>query len=194
MLKTSSGKHALGIGLIGLGLTFGAAAQTASAPMAGAGNKANVAAKTLPSADRAFVEKAAQGGMVEVALGKLAQQKAASDQVKQFGSRMEQDHSKANGELKQVAGAKGIELPAGLDKKHQKDVDHFGKMSGAEFDKAYMGHMVEDHKHDVADFKKEANGGKDADVKAFAGKTLPTLEEHLKLAQSTNDAVRKGGK
>ena len=67
-------------------------------------------------------------------------------------------------------------------------------MTGADFDKAYMSDMVSDHKEDISDFKKEANGGKDADIKAFAAKTLPTLEDHLKMAQQTNDAVKKGAK
>ena len=158
-----------------------------------AGSTGSASAK-LAGADKTFVEKAAIGGMAEVELGNLAQQKAASDQVKQFGARMVTDHSKANDELKQIASTKGVQLPSALDDKHKKDKDRLQKMSGADFDKAYMSHMVDDHKQDVAEFKKEANGGKDGDVKGFAAKTLPTLEEHLKLAQTTNDAVKKGAK
>ena len=158
-----------------------------------AGSTGSASAK-LAGADKTFVEKAAIGGMAEVELGNLAQQKAASDQVKQFGARMVTDHSKANDELKQIASTKGVQLPSALDDKHKKDMDRLQKMSGADFDKAYMSHMVDDHKQDVAEFKKEANGGKDGDVKGFAAKTLPTLEEHLKLAQTTNDAVKKGAK
>jgi putative membrane protein len=158
-----------------------------------AGSTGSASAK-LAGADKTFVEKAAVGGMAEVQLGNLAQQKAASDQVKQFGARMVTDHSKANDELKQIASTKGVQLPSALDDKHKKDMDRLQKMSGADFDKAYMSHMVDDHKQDVAEFKKEANGGKDGDVKGFAAKTLPTLEEHLKLAQTTNDAVKKGAK
>ena len=148
----------------------------------------------LDRADQKFLEKAANGGMMEVQLGELAQEKAQSEQVKAFGKRMADDHGKANEELKQVASSKGIQLPASLDKKHQADVDRFSKMSGAQFDRAYMDHMVDDHKKDVADFKKEASSGKDADVKSFASKTLPTLQEHLQLAQSTYDAVKKARK
>ena len=158
-----------------------------------AGSTGSASAK-LAGADKTFVEKAAIGGMAEVELGNLAQQKAASEDVKKFGARMVQDHSKANDELKQIASTKGVQLPSSLDKKHQSDMDRLQKMSGADFDKAYMSHMVDDHKQDVAEFKKEANGGKDGDVKGFAAKTLPTLEEHLKLAQTTNDAVKKGAK
>ena len=187
MTRSHFRQRALCAAFLGLGLAVGASAQTsaASAPAGGG--------KSVPSADRKFAEKAAIGGMAEVELGNLAQQKASNDQVKQFGARMVQDHSKANDELKQVAGTKGIQLPASLDKKHQQDVERFQKMTGAQFDKAYMSHMVADHKQDVSEFKKEANSGKDADIKGFASKTLPTLEEHLKLAQTTNDAVKKIG-
>ena len=147
----------------------------------------------VPAADRAFAEKAAAGGAAEVEGGKVAEQRAANDKVKQFGARMVQDHGKANDELKQLASRKGIEVPADLDSKHQKDVDQLQKKQGAEFDRAYMDHMVKDHKKDVSDFKKEANSGKDPDIKAFAAKTLPTLEEHLQMAESTHAAVKKSG-
>ena len=183
------GKAALGAAVVGVAL--GAVAQPASEPMGAAKSAGADAAAALSSADRAFVEKAAMGGMVEVELGNLAQQKAASDGVRQFGTRMVQDHTKANDELKQIAASKNLQVPGALDKQHQKDVDRFSKMTGSQFDKAYMSHMVEDHKHVAAEFKKEASSGKDADVKGFASKTLPTIEEHLNLAQSTYDGVKK---
>ena len=84
-------------------------------------------------------------------------------------------------------------MPAELNSKHQKDVDQLQKKQGAEFDRAYMDHMVEDHRKDVSDFRKEANAGKDPDIKAFAAKTLPTLEEHLQMAESIQAAVKKNG-
>ena len=175
---------------LSLGLAAGVAAQPASGPM-GAGKSGGNA---LASGDRTFVQKAAIGGLAEVQMGNLAQQKAASDQVRQFGMRMVKDHTKANDELKQVASSKGVDVPTALDKKHQKTLDNLSKMTGADFDKAYMANMVDDHKEDVSDFKKEASGGKDADVKGFAAKTLPTLQEHLQMAQTTRDAVKKGTK
>ncbi len=131
-----------------------------------------------------FMKKAAVGGMAEVELGQLAQQKGSSARVKEFGARMVRDHSKANQELKQLAGLKGVTLPTALDSKNQKVVAHLQKLSGVAFDRAYMSDMVADHKEDIADFQTEGQGGKDPDVKAFATKTLPTLEEHLKMAQS----------
>ena len=147
----------------------------------------------LSPADKTFVQKAAIGGLAEVEMGKLAQQKAASDQVKQFGTRMVDDHYKANDALKQVASSKGIALPSDLDAKHKSKMAKLEKLSGAQFDRAYMDDMVADHKEDVSEFQKQAKSGSDADVKGFASKTLPTLQEHLTLAESTDKAV-KGGK
>jgi putative membrane protein len=176
----------------------GTSAQPATSASAAAGTTASGNASSrssaVPAADRAFMQKAAMGGLAEVALGNMAQQKASSDQVKQYGARMVQDHTAANNELMQIASAKGVQLPTAPDKKHQQDMDRMEKLSGAQFDKAYMSHMVADHKKDVSDYKKEASSGKDPDVKAFAAKTLPTLQEHLQLAQTTHRAVQKGGK
>jgi putative membrane protein len=144
------------------------------------------------SPDHMFVMEAAQGGMAEVALGRLASQKASNDRVKQFGQRMVADHSKANDELKAVAQAKSITIPADLDAKHKATQDRLSKLSGAEFDRAYIQEMVADHQKDVADFRKEAQGGSDSAVKAFAAKTLPTLEEHYKMVQDINSSLRSG--
>lgn len=148
------------------------------------------AAMSLAKDDQKFITKAAVGGMTEVQLGSIAQKNAASDQVKAFGARMVRDHSAANEELKQVASAKGLALPTALDKSHQKDVDKFSKLSGADFDKKYTKYMVSDHKEDIDDFGKAAKSAKDAEVKGFATKTLPVLQMHLQMAQSANDAVK----
>ena len=141
--------------------------------------------------DNKFITEAAQGGMAEVQLGHLAVQHASNDKVKQFGQRMVDDHSKANEELKQVASKKGVTLPTSVDAKDQATIDRLSKLNGADFDRAYMNDMVKDHRKDVGEFKKEASSGSDPDVKAFASKTLPTLEEHLKMAQSTDSQVKK---
>ena len=181
---------AASIGLALFVASSGAAAQSTGTAST-SGMKAGSA--SVPAADKNFVQKAAVGGLVEVEMGKLAQQKGSSDQVKQFGSRMVEDHSKANDELKQVASAKGMTVPTDVDAKHKAKMDKMQKLSGSQFDRAYMDDMVADHKEDVADFKKQAHSGKDSDLKAFAAKTLPTLEDHLKMAQSTDAAV-KGSK
>jgi putative membrane protein len=148
----------------------------------------------LPKADADFIKDAAQGGMMEVELGKIAADKASNSQVKDFGKRMQQDHSKANDELKKLASDKGVQLSATLDKKHQSKVDKLAKLSGAEFDRKYIDAMVDDHKDDVKKFQKEADKGKDADIQKWASKTLPTLKEHLQLAQSTEKQVKASKK
>ncbi len=135
------------------------------------------------SADSSFLTKAAEGGMAEVELGKLAQQRASSQAVKDFGKRMETDHGKANAELKTIATNKSVTVPTSLNAKDQATMDRLSKLNGAEFDRAYMDDMVNDHRMDVAEFQKEADHGSDADVKAFASKTLPTLKDHLKMAE-----------
>jgi putative membrane protein len=151
---------------------------------------ADQAKGALASADRKFVMEAAHGGMAEVELGKLAAEKGSSDAVKQFGKRMAEDHGKASDELKQLAQQKGVTLPTDLDAKHKQLRERLTKLTGAEFDRAYANEMVKDHKKDVADFKREASRAKDPDLKAWAGKTLPTLEDHLKQAQDMEAQVK----
>jgi putative membrane protein len=180
------------------GIALLVASNAASAQGTGTATTGSPAAKgtssaSLSAADKAFVQKAAIGGLAEVEMGKLAQQKAASDQVKQFATHMVDDHSKANDELKQVASGKGITLPSEPDAEHKSKMAKLQKLSGAEFDRAYMDEMVADHKKDVAEFQKQAKSGQDADLKGFASKTLPTLQDHLKMAQSTQAAVKGGG-
>lgn len=145
------------------------------------------------AADHTFATMAAQGGMAEVALGQLAQQKASSDAVKQFGQRMVDDHTKVNDELKSIASTKNIALPAEVSAKDKATMDRLSKLSGAAFDRAYMQDMVADHKKDVSEFRHESENGTDADMKAFAAKTLPTLEEHLKMAEQTAAQTKAGG-
>jgi len=159
-----------------------------------AGTSKSAAAAKLDSADRKFVEHAAAGGVAEVEMGKLAQEKASSGQVKQFAALMAQDHSKANDELKQLAQTKGVAVAAAPDKAHKSDMDKLSKLSGAQFDRQYMEHMVSDHRKTVAEFKKASESAKDSEVKAFAAKTLPKLQDHLAQAQSVNDAVKSASK
>ena len=134
-------------------------------------------------ADSGFVQKAAMGGIAEVDAGKLAQDKGSSDAVKQFGAKMVADHGKANDELKSIASGKSIDVPADTDAKHKKAKASLEAKSGAAFDSAYKAQMVADHKETIALFQKEAKGGQDPELKAFAAKTLPDLQEHLKMAQ-----------
>jgi putative membrane protein len=144
----------------------------------------------MARADEKFMKEAAAGNLAEVKLGELAQQQAASDSVKEFGKRMATDHQKAYDELKQLASQKGAAVPMTLDRSHQAVYDRLAKLNGAAFDRAYMKDMVKDHDKDVKAFQKEANSGKDADLKAWASQTLSTLKEHQDQAKQTLAAVQ----
>lgn len=214
-------KTALAVALLSLGLAMSATAQnttTATPGNTAAGAKATGAGATaststtpttatatrtpgrgasdakLSHRDHEFIEDAAKGGLAEVQLGQLAAQKAENPDVKKFGQRMVDDHSKANDQLKQIASSKGMNLPADLDRSAKREHDKLSKLSGAAFDREYMKHMVSDHKKDVKDFEKEAKSGSDADVKTFASSTLPTLQEHLQMAQQADASVRGGSR
>jgi putative membrane protein len=139
--------------------------------------------------DTQFAKKAAQGGMAEVKLGQLAQEKGTSDTVKKFGQRMVEDHTKAGDELKRAAAQDNITLPDAISAKDKATYDELSKLSGAAFDRAYARDMVKDHEGDIADFNKEANGGKNAAIKDFATQTLPTLQDHLKEAKEMRQNV-----
>lgn len=167
-------------------LALAAAPALAQAPKSGGTMKSG---GTISAADRAFAHEAAVGGLTEVELGNLAKEKASSADVKQFGERMATDHGKANDELKSWAQSKNVTLPTELDAKHTAVRDRLSKLSGEAFDKAYMKDMVQDHEQDVAKFRQESKSANDPDLKAWAGNTLPTLEDHLKMAQDTASKV-----
>ncbi|HKQ99384.1 MAG TPA: DUF4142 domain-containing protein [Pyrinomonadaceae bacterium] len=174
--------HVVAIGLCLLAAIVVAKAQPGQNSNQSGGAGAQGAA--LNSADRRFVMEAALGGMTEVELGRLATERGASDAVKQFGQRMVDDHSRANDELMQLVSGKGVQLPTALDAKHQAMVTKMSSLSGAAFDRAYAKQMVKDHDKTIALFQGEASRGADADLKAFAQKTLPTLQEHLSMARA----------
>ncbi len=128
--------------------------------------------------------------MTEVELGKLAQQNGSSADVKQFGSHMVMDHSKANSELKAIAEQKGVDVPASLDPKHQAVVDRFQHLSGSAFDEAYVHTMVKDHEKDVAEFREESTQAEDPKLKTFAENTLQVIETHLSDIKSIQSKMK----
>jgi putative membrane protein len=146
------------------------------------------------SADQTFLTNTAKASMAEVDLGKLATMNASSDQVKKFGQKMVDDHTKANDELKALAGSKNVVLPSDLDAQDKAAHDTLAALKGVEFDREYMSMMVAGHRKVAESLRKESSAGKDADVKAWASKTLPTVEEHLKMAQDTTREVGTSGK
>jgi putative membrane protein len=144
--------------------------------------------------DTEFAVKAAESSMLEVQLGKLAQQKASSPQVKKLAQTMVDDHSKANEELKSIAAQKNISLPASLSDDSQKKYNDLAQKTGKEFDKEYIDFMVKEHKEDVDEFKDQAENGNDAELKAWASAKVPALQHHLEMAQTTQDNIKNNNK
>jgi putative membrane protein len=149
--------------------------------------------KQVAEVDGDFAAEAAQGGLMEVRLGELAQQQAKSTNVKDFGQRMVEDHGQANDKLKQIAEQKGIELPQDLSEDAQATYEELQGKSGAEFDQAYMDEMVSDHEDDVAAFEDYVENAKDLELRSFAEEILPTLKEHLEQAKQTQEQVAATG-
>jgi putative membrane protein len=158
-------------------LTLTVAALSA-AGVAMAQNAPAAKSSSLSVKDKTFMKKAAKGGMIEVAMGNLAEQNGQSEDVKSFGKRMVTDHSKANDELKSIASQKGVQLPS---------KEPTTKWSS---DKAYMDAMVKDHEKDLAEFQEEAKTGSDPDVKKFAEDTAKMVQEHLALAKETQSKLK----
>jgi putative membrane protein len=139
-------------------------------------------------ADRTFLMTAGQSGVAEVMLANLATKKAASDEVRKLAQMLEKDHTATNQELKSLATAKAVVLATTPDAEHQQLYNRLEALDGAAFDRAYASAMVDAHKKSITLFE-QASVSKDAEVKAFAEKKLPTLREHLKHAQHAQTTV-----
>jgi putative membrane protein len=137
-----------------------------------------------------WATKAAAGGMAEVEFSKLAQKNAANPKVREFAGMMVTDHMKANDQLKALATQKNITLPTAMDDAHQTKYNDMSAKTGADFDKAYMDLMVDDHQNTVDLFEDQAKDGKDVEFKNFASTTLPNLQHHLEMAKQTKDLVK----
>jgi putative membrane protein len=147
----------------------------------------------LKSADTAFAMQAAQGGVAEVQMGKLAAEKANRADVKAFGRRMVADHTKANEDLKSVAEKKRMTLPTDMNAHQHATYRKLEKLSGSAFDRAYAKDMVKDHQEDVKEFQKEVKTGKDGDIKGFASRTLTVVREHLEKIRSIESELKQSG-
>lgn len=182
-------KHPLQAGAVALAAALcvpGAQAQVETVPKTGATTVAATPMQDDGAArgDRRFMEQAAQDGLFEVEISRLAVSRAADPAVKGFAGMLVEHHSAANTELAQLAGARGVTLPTGLPRGLRKQIDKLGKLSGAEFDKAYVsGVGIRAHRKDIQLFEKAGRSAKDAQLKAWIDKTLPTLREHLAQAQ-----------
>jgi putative membrane protein len=198
--------------LVALAFSFGAAqgqtpgtgtsatgGQSAPAAQPGTGTRNLPAKSQVARGDRKFIEEAASSGMFEVQVAQLAASKATDAQVKSFASMLVDHHTAANNELVKIANAKGVELPAAPKRALRRDIEKLGKKSGDEFDRDFVRNVgIKAHQKDIKLFQKASKDVKDAELKAFADKTLPVLREHLamaqKLPQSGKSAAAMGNK
>lgn len=139
--------------------------------------------------DSEFMVTAASGGLMEVKLGELAKTNALNQSVKDFAKQMASDHTQVNAELAALATQKNISIPVAPSDKHQKHIDDLSSKTGKDFDKAYMDLMVEDHEEDIDLFEKQAEHGKDADIKTLASGKIATLKHHLEMAKGIKAAL-----
>ncbi|HXF28083.1 MAG TPA: DUF4142 domain-containing protein [Bryobacteraceae bacterium] len=141
--------------------------------------------------DSLFVVSAARGGMAEVQLGKLAAEQGSSNSIKDFADHMVTDHSAANDELEKLAKKDRITLPTGPSAKQKTLYNRLSALSGSAFDRAYIQAMIEDHQKAVAEFTRASSNASDPDIKEFASHTLPTIADHLKMAQQIQTNMQK---
>ncbi len=172
------------VALIGAGLCLGVSAQAAATKNEKKTEQPSKSPATAALSDKnkAFMKEAAKGGTIKVDMGKVAQQKGKSADVKKIGGTMVADHSKANAELMAIAKKKGVDLSKEKAPKHS--------MNDANFDKEYLGMMVVDHQKDLAAFQGEAENGTDADVKAFASKTSAVIKRHLDMVKAAQAKMK----
>jgi len=147
--------------------------------------------RAISGPDAKFAVEAANGGLTEVELGQLAQEKASSTEVKNFGAMMVKDHSMANMEMKALAKSKSITLPDSISSEEQELKKQLSAKSGAEFDKAYVAAMVEDHKKDIAAFEEARKKVKYPEMTALIDKSLPMLKKHLQVIEGISQHMNK---
>jgi putative membrane protein len=147
----------------------------------------------ISSADNSFVKGAAEGGMAEVRMGELGDQKASNSQVRDLAKRLQEDHQKANDELQNLAKSKGIDLPTSMGASKQTMISDLESKQSPEFDREFVQQAIKDHQKDIAQFERASHDLSDSEFKSWAEKTLPVLKEHLRLAEQARDSLGKGG-
>jgi putative membrane protein len=174
VVEVGAMSHPSTIGAVTLAgfVAFGAAPSWAERDASAAGTSA-----------QAFMEAAASQGQMEVELGQLAQTRSARSDVKELAGRIVKDHTNTNDELHALAKTKNMQLSTSLDSKERTRYDRLAQLSGEAFDRAYLRKILSDHEHDVTEFRRASQSSEDADVRAFAARTLVTLENHLDHAR-----------
>jgi putative membrane protein len=165
-------------------------------PSTGTMGPDNSLATQQASADQAFVRKALEGGATEVQLGQLAQQKSQSEDVKQFGQKMVEDHTQLGEQMKPIAQQLGVKEPKGPSKKDKQLIAKLEGLSGPQFDEAYIQAMIKDHKEDLKEFKNEAQSASNQNVKQAAQQGAGVISQHLQMIEqiAQNHNVATDGK
>ena len=143
--------------------------------------------------DKSFMKEAMEGDMAEIQLAKVAQQKASSDQVKQFAQRMIDDHTKLDAQMKPMAMQFGVEAPTDLSAKHKSVQSKLQGLSGNQFDQEYIKAMVNDHREDDQAFLREQTAAKDPTVKNAVTQAEPIIADHLRMAQDVEKSIKGKG-
>ena len=164
--------------------------QAGSSTVSGSGT---TGAASLSRTDQKMVKDMAMANLAEIEAGRMAQTKSQNEQVKNFAQQMIDDHTKALGEVQQLAQAKGVALPTELDRTHKRRADKLASLSGEEFDRAYMNQSgLADHKKTHGLLKQAQSRAKDPDVKALAARTMPIVDQHLNSAQQLHKNTARG--
>jgi putative membrane protein len=146
------------------------------------------------STGKTFIDKAAEINLAEIELGKLAQQRGNNDAVKDFGKLMVSDHSKAQDELKQLAAERKVALPSQPGEAASNLDSQLSRLSGAQFDQDYVAHMLKGHEGAIAAFENEIEHGQDPAIRACAEKVLPTIQDHVRIAEDLAGKMDMSGK
>jgi putative membrane protein len=157
-----------------------------------AGQSTKQSASGISSSDRQFLTKAAEGSMAEIEMGKLAQERGSSEHVKELGKQLAEDHQKSLDQVRTIAESKGMTLPQEVSKKDKAEHDRLSGMSGDAFDRAFLRATQQDHKKDIAEYKRQAERSTDPDVKQYAQSTLPVLERHEQASMHGTSASSTG--
>ena len=170
--------------------TTGAMGMSGATGMTGMTGMTGASGATLNDKDKDFVTSAGKGGKAEVEVAQDALTHAQNADVKSFAQKLVDDHTKANGELGQYATAHGVTIPSEMEGKAKEAKERLMKVTGKSFDSAFLKQMVEDHTSTIKAFEDESKNGTDADLKSWVDKTLPTLRDHLKMAQDLQKKVK----
>lgn len=144
--------------------------------------------------DKQFVTMVAKANRGEIEMGNFAQQHASNDEVKQFAQLMVTDHTNAGQQLKSWASQSNVTLPSGLTAQDNSTKASLSSASGSQFDKQYIQSQLQDHKKVIAAFEKEVQQGQDPQLKQFAEKTLPVLQDHVRIAEDVAGKLGLSGK